>query len=132
MKMDSDRGEFDFERAISYVLITGVVFSLTLEVIGIATFYGSYGHLHVSESASYFLHGRDFLSFLLDLFRGGYSREYPILLMALGIAVLVLTPYVRVVLSVVHFMRVGNGKYVAITLFVLVLLTTCLVVVPSP
>jgi uncharacterized membrane protein len=46
--------------------------------------------------------------------------------MTLGIAILMLTPYVRVILSVIHFSRERNIKYVLITLFVLALLTISL------
>jgi uncharacterized membrane protein len=48
--------------------------------------------------------------------------------MTLGIAILMLTPYVRVILSVIHFSREKNVKYVLITFFVLALLTISLAI----
>lgn len=132
MARHSEMNESKFERAISYVLITGVVISLLFELIGILTFYRSYRDLHISENQALFLHGRNFFSFLIDLFRGGYFKKPPVLLMALGIAILILTPYVRVVMSVFYFAAVRNTKYVLITLFVLIILTLSLAIVSTP
>jgi uncharacterized membrane protein len=43
--------------------------------------------------------------------------------MALGMAILILTPYVRAVLSVVYFASRKNLTYLIVTLFVLIVLT---------
>ena len=117
-----------FERAIGHVLITGVAISLILEVIGIFIFYLSYGHFRILEGKTFFIHGRNFLYSLLGVMRGGTPHQKGLWFMGLGIAVLVLTPYVRVVLSVLHFARERNVKYVLITLFVLTLLTISLAI----
>jgi uncharacterized membrane protein len=118
--------ESKFEHAIGYVLITGVAISLVLEVIGISIYYLSYGHFRILEGKTVFIHGRNFFYSLLELVRGGLPHQKGLLLMSLGVAVLVLTPYVRVVLSVLHFAQERNVKYVLITLFVLTLLTVSL------
>ncbi len=115
-----------FEKAISYVLIAGVTISLVLEVIGIIVFYDSYGNLDVSERKEVFIRGGDFFAFVAELFHGGNRQKDGLLLMALGITTLILTPYVRVIMSVLHFVREKNIKYVLITLFVLILLTASL------
>ena len=120
--------ESKFEGAIGHVLITGVAISLILEVIGIFIFYLSYGHFRILEGKTFFVHGRNFLYSLLDLMRGGTPHQKGLWFMSLGIAVLVLTPYVRVVLSVLHFARERNVKYVLIALFVLTLLTISLAI----
>ena len=117
-----------FEQAIGHILITGVAISLVLEVIGIFIFYLSYGHFRILEGRTFFIHGRNFLYSLLELFRGGAPHQKGLWLMSLGIAVLVLTPYSRVVLSVLYFARERNVKYVLIALFVLTLLTTSLAI----
>ncbi len=132
MAIGSDLSESKFEKAISTVLISGVIGSLLLEGIGIVSFYRTYGHLRVLEKESLFLHGTNFFNFLTNLLRGNYPHESPILLMSFGIAFLVLTPYVRVALSVFYFAREKNVKYVLITVFVLILLTLSLAVVPHP
>ncbi len=118
--------ESKFEQAIGLTLIIGVSISLILEVIGIILFDTTYGDLHVSEAKLVFIRGRNFFDFVVHLFSG--QRTRPILFMTLGIAVLMLTPYVRVVLSVVFFFWEKNFKYVIITLFVLTLLTVSLAV----
>ena len=46
--------------------------------------------------------------------------------LGLGIVVLMLTPYVRVVASVLYFGLAKNPKYLLITLFVLLVLTASL------
>ena len=120
--------ESKFERVIGRVLITGVTISLVLEVIGIFIFYLSYGHFRVLEGRTFFIHGRNFLYSLLELVRGDIPHQKGLLFMSLGIVVLVLTPYVRVILSVLHFARERNIKYVLITLFVLTLLTISLAI----
>jgi uncharacterized membrane protein len=126
MAGNSDTGISKFERAVSYVLITGVITSLIIEVVGIVSFYAVYGQLNILESKGAFLHGNNFFSFLSDLIQGKYPQKGPLLMMSLGIAILILTPYVRVVMSVLYFTRERNIKYALITLFVLILLTMSL------
>jgi uncharacterized membrane protein len=46
--------------------------------------------------------------------------------MTLGITILILTPYVRVILSVLFFAWRKNIKYMLITIVVLMVLTTSL------
>lgn len=118
--------ESKFERIIGYILISGVVISLFLEVIGIILYYRSYGQFKVLEDKAVFIHGKNFFYFLVELIQGEHIRQKALWLMTLGIAILMLTPYVRVILSVIHFAREKNLKYVLITLFVFALLTISL------
>ena len=118
--------ESKFERIIGCILISGVVISLFLEVIGIILYYRSYGQFKILEDRAVFIHGKNFFYFFVELIQGEHIREKALWLMTLGIAILILTPYVRVILSVVHFSREKNLKYVLITLFVLALLTMSL------
>jgi uncharacterized membrane protein len=120
--------ESKFERIIGYILIFGVAISLFLEVIGIILYYRSYGEFKILEDKAVFIHGKNFFHFLVELIQGEQIHQKAIWLMTLGIAILMLTPYVRVILSVIHFARERNIKYVLITLFVLVLLTISLAV----
>jgi uncharacterized membrane protein len=120
--------ESKFERMIGYILISGVVISLFLEVIGIILYYRSYGQFKILEDKAVFIHGKNFFYFLVELIQGEHIRQKAIWLMTLGIAILMLTPYVRVILSVIHFSREKNVKYVLITLFVLALLTISLAI----
>ncbi len=120
--------ESKFERIIGYILISGVVISLFLEVIGIILYYRSYGQFKILEDKAVFIHGKNFFYFLVELIQGEHIRQKALWLMTLGIAILMLTPYVRVILSVIHFSREKNVKYVLITFFVLALLTISLAI----
>ncbi len=119
--------ESKFERIIAYVLISGVVISLLFEVAGMIRYYHSQGHFRILEDRSQFIHGSNFFYFLIEFVRGGYAHRKWIFLMTLGIAFLMLTPYLRVILSVFFFLKEKNIKYIVITLFVLALLTISLI-----
>jgi uncharacterized membrane protein len=116
-----------FERAISYLLIIGVITSLILELIGMIFFYHIYGNLDVSENGRMFILGDNFFNFMHRLFRGEYAQDRSIFIMVLGISILILTPYLRVIMSVFYFIYERNFKYAAITLFVLMILTISLI-----
>jgi uncharacterized membrane protein len=119
-------GESKFELAISRLLAAGVVISLILIAAGILLFYLEFGNLAVSEKKALFLQEKNFFYFLYDLFRGGNSQGRALWAMTLGIAVLILTPYARVLLSVLYFLRERDFKFSFITLLVLVILTLSL------
>ena len=121
MKADSK-----FEETISTILITGVSISLLLEIIGIFIFYHSYGHLDILEDKGMFIRGQDFFTFISELFRGGYTQKKGMFPMVLGITILILTPYARVILSVFYFLWKKDIKYTLITIFVFIILTLSL------
>ncbi len=118
-----DSSESNFELAISTLLVAGVVTSLILIGVGIFLFYAEFGSLAVSEKKIMFLREKNFFYFLHDLLRGGNSQGKELWAMTLGIAVLIFTPYARVLLSVLYFFREKDFKFCLITLFVLVILT---------
>ncbi len=120
-------GESKLEMAISYLFIIGVIISLVLEIVGIILFYHSYGKLSISQDRAVFIQGRDFFSFLYNQLKGGRTEGAAIRFMTAGVVVLLLTPYVRVILSAIYFARERNVKYVLITLFVLTVLTISLI-----
>lgn len=121
-------GETRLETWISLVLITGVVVSLALEAAGLILFYRTHHSLAISHYGAVFTRGRDFFSFfgrmLLETSKGATGLR----LMLLGIAVLILTPYLRAVMSVIYFASRRNVKYFLITLFVLTVLTMSLAI----
>jgi uncharacterized membrane protein len=119
-------GESKLETAISYLLIIGVGTSLLLEVIGLVLFYGFNANLDILEKSVAFIHGQNFFSFVFTLFQGGNTQNTAFLFMTLGLVVLILTPYIRAITSVLYFTWKKNRKYVLVTLFVLVLLTVSL------
>jgi uncharacterized membrane protein len=123
---NSNSSELKFERVISYLLITGVVISLILEIVGVVLLYRSYGNLHISREAGVYIKGHDFFSFIYQQIQNRQTTKPAILFMVLGIVVLILTPYIRVIASVVYFAWQKNLKYVLITLFVLIVVTLSL------
>jgi len=119
-------GESKLETGISYLLIGGVTVSLLLEIVGIIILYHSHGHLAISQDTSMFIQGHDFFSFIYEQFQEKHMNGSAILFMTAGIMVLILTPYFRVIASVIYFGWEKNFKYVLITLFVLVVVTLSL------
>jgi uncharacterized membrane protein len=120
--------EAKLEKTIGYLLISGVVLSLLVEMVGIVSFFNTYGHLKILQDKSMFLDGNNFFAFLYALFQGKHHLQRPILLMILGISILVLTPYIRVVLSVIYFGWKKNIPFLLITLFVFFVITLSLAI----
>ncbi len=118
--------EVGFEKAISWILITGVIISLVLEIAGVALYGISSGNLQISQDTSVFIRGHGFFSFIVQQILGENSGSSGLLLITAGITVLILTPYVRLLASVFYFAWQKNTKYVFITLFVLVVVTLSL------
>ena len=106
---------------VSYVLLTGVVASVILVVLGLAWHWLATGQLGVD----YRISGMNLFEFVIDDLRQVTSAQVrPRLLVSLGIAVLMLTPYVRVLASLLFFaFAEHNRKYVVFTGFVLSVLT---------
>ena len=125
-KNRSTDSELKFERIISYLLITGVVLCILLEVIGVVLFCHSNGSLNISRDAGVYIKGHDFFGFIYQQFRGLQTTKPAILFMTMGIVVLILTPFMRVVASFIYFSWQRNYKYIFITLFVLVVVTLSL------
>lgn len=127
MRLTNSNGdESGLETAISYLLVGGVVASLFLEIIGMASFYYSYGHLHITEKKGMFIRGDNFFRLIYGLLEGDYGQKDAVFLMTLGITILILTPYVRVILSILYFAWRKNIKYILMTIVVFMVLTTSL------
>ena len=121
-------GETKLENWVSRVLIVGVVISLILEGLGMLLLCLHSHSTAISWEPSASIHGRDFFTFLNRLVTETPAVPLPLHLMVLGIAVLMLTPYIRAVMSVFYFASVKNVKYLIITLFVLAILTISLAI----
>jgi uncharacterized membrane protein len=118
--------ESRMESAISYLMITGVIISLLLEIIGLVLYFIQNGNFQISQTSGVFIHGKDFFSFVYQVLLGKNRNGVGITLITAGLIVLILTPFLRVVLSVIYFSSEKNMKYVWITLFVLVVITLSL------
>jgi len=125
--MKRNGSEEKLELVISYILMIGVVSSVVVEAIGILNYYYVNRDLTIAFQPQYALKGRDFFSYsgatLLTLIQGNWT---PLQILALGLVLLMMTPYVRVLASVVYFGVVKNVKYIIITAFVLIILTASL------
>lgn len=109
------------DAVVGYVLLTGVLLSALLVVAGLAWHWINTGQLGVEYS----LAKMNLFEFLVAEARNVLSGEVrPRLLISLGISVLLLTPYVRVLTSLAFFATVErNVKYSVFTGFVLAVLT---------
>jgi uncharacterized membrane protein len=128
MKLDKvGNGESSLETIISYLLITGVIISLCLEITGLVLFSRLYHNLYILPGdKSLFIQGLNFFIFLYTIARGEGMANQAVLFMTLGVAVLILTPYIRVIASFIYFSWKKDYKYALITLFVLIILTVSL------
>lgn len=120
-------GESKLETFISYLLIIGVVVSMVLLVTGLVLFYRSYGQFNILlQDKAMLIQGQNFFGFLWNLTDTGQLAGNAVLFITLGIAVLVLTPYLRVIASAFYFVLRKDYKYAVITVFVLIALTLSL------
>jgi uncharacterized membrane protein len=109
---------------VGYVLLGGVSLSFVLIAAGVAWRWINTGRLGMEYTIS----SMNLFEFLLaDLRQVASAALRPRLLVSLGIAVLMLTPYVRVLASLCFFALVEhNWRYAAFTGFVLAVLTYAL------
>ena len=112
---------FDMEILIGYILLVGVLLSMALLVIGLAWHWAKTGHLRLE----YPIMGMNLFEFVqLSLRQIVSGTIHPRLMVNLGIAVVMFTPYVRVLASMLYFaLAERNRKYTLFTAFVLSVLT---------
>lgn len=115
---------FDMEDLVSSILRNGMLISMGL--IGTGMVLWRLGRSHVSFG--YNLQAKSVPELLFkDLRQIGSPEQWPTLLVHLGIAVLLLTPYLRVVASTIYFAWVEHRwKQALLTSFVLIVLTVIL------
>ncbi len=112
---------FDMESLVGYILLAGVLLSVALLAIGFVWRWVRVGNLRFEHS----IVGMNFFEFILSTLRQMASHALrPRLFLNMGIGVLMLTPFVRVLASVFYFAFVEhNWKYTLFTGFVLSVLT---------
>jgi uncharacterized membrane protein len=117
----TDQTRFGADLIVGYTLLTGVLLSLGLIATGLAWHWAVYG----TWQLDYVLPTTSVAGFIAtDLEQAAGGRIRPRLFVNSGLAVLLLTPYVRVLLSMVYFMLFErNLKYTIVTAFVLATLT---------
>lgn len=110
------------ESMISVVLATGVVLSLVILTIALALYMSSTGP-EVVLSEEYRVYSPNFFEYMKNIAKIDFV---PSGLMAIGLILLMLTPYARVVASFIYFSARRDLKYSLITAFVLIVLTVSL------
>jgi uncharacterized membrane protein len=112
---------FDMEQLIGLVLLVGVLSSMFLIVAGCVWRWINTGHLQLE----YEIPATNLYQFWIEGVRQAIAGAWrPRLLINLGIALLMATPYFRVLISVFLFAFVQrNLKYTLFTLFVFCILT---------
>lgn len=109
------------EILVSYILLGGVLLSIGLILAGLAWHWVLDGNLQIV----YPIAGMNLFQFIAsELLQAGSDLLRPRLLVSLGISVLLLTPFTRVLASVIYFALADrNLKYTLFTAFVLSVLT---------
>ena len=113
---------------ISWILRIGVTVSLVLELAGVILYTIQTGSQSLDLSAAWQFKGGNFFDFASTTVTSIGSNLSPLNVMSLGVMILMLTPYVRVVAGVIYYGVQKDWRYVGITLFVLAVITTGLAV----
>lgn len=112
----------DLESAAGYVLLGGLLLSLAFLVAGLV------GHWIAGTAVARSISPRSVLSLLTGGLRGLASGpRTPSVLIELGLALLLLTPFARVLTTLGFFVARRDWKYAVMTAFVAAVLTACLV-----
>jgi uncharacterized membrane protein len=115
----------DLETVISYILMIGVLVSLAVEVVGLG-YYATTESLQVDFTSRWQTSGNDFFAYAWGTLLSLGVGATPVTLISLGIVLLMVTPYLRVLASLLYFTVERNPKYALISLFVLAVLTISL------
>jgi len=117
----SKRIALDPDSIAGYILLLGILLSISLAVIGLAWHFAVEGNLWVN----YTIVGVNFAGFLQSIIRDLVSGPLrPELLISSSIAVLMMTPYVRLLFSLFYFAIIdSNWKYAILTSICLFILT---------
>ena len=109
------------DHLIGYILLSGVLLSAALMLAGLGWHWAASGDPRMEAP----LAGVNLFQLVAaDLREVASGRLRPHLLINLGLAVLLLTPYVRVTASMLYFAAAErNWKYTLFTSFVFILLT---------
>ena len=113
--------QLEMDVLVGYILLCGVLLSMALIVAGLLWKYIQTGGVRLE----YELAGMNLFQFVVsEIHLAALGQIRPRLLINMGIVVLMLTPFFRVLASVVYFLVVlKNWKYTTFTLFVLLVLT---------
>ncbi|HLX73625.1 MAG TPA: DUF1634 domain-containing protein [Terriglobales bacterium] len=121
LESSAESRQLEMDVLVGYILLGGVLLSMLLIVIGLVWKYIESGGVRLD----YELAGMNLFQFVISEVHIAVLGEIrPRLLINMGIVVLMLTPFFRVLASMVYFFVVlKNWKYTVFTLFVLLVLT---------
>ncbi len=109
---------------ISWILRAGVGLSLALETLGIMLNYLQTGESSLTvPSAAWLAKGGNFFGFASTSVGSVFSGASPAGITALGVSVLMLTPYSRIIAALIYYTLERDWKYVYITFFVFLVIT---------
>jgi uncharacterized membrane protein len=111
------------ESLIGLVLATGVILSLAILVIALGFYLADTGP-EIILSDKYRVISPNFFDYVKKLASMSFGASS---LMAIGLILLMLTPYARIIASFTYFAARRDLKYTLITAFVLVVLTISLI-----
>lgn len=112
------------ERSISYTLRGGVILSFALVLGGLILGYADGGYSGGSRDASRLLSVNSRVPHTLPAIVHGVGHGSPDSWIALGLLVLLITPIIRVAVSIAGFAHLRDHTYTFITTIVLALLAT--------
>ena len=113
-------------RIIAILMTAGITAGVLFELVGMVLYYHARGGLDVSMDRTAFIHGQNVLFLIYEIVQTVGRQGGGIFFLTLGIGVLIITPYLRVLISVVYFVWKKDYRYVSITLLVLIILTLSL------
>lgn len=121
MRRNATALEHRMESLVGLILLVGVLTSAALLLTGLAWHWAATGNL----TFDYQIKNLNLFQFVVTDLRLAFAGRFrPRLFLSLGIAALLLTPYVRVLASMVFFAFVEkNLKYAVFTAFVFAVLT---------
>lgn len=115
-----DAKGLDIEGMIGGLLLAGLLASIGCIAAGLVWHWAATGTLHVDQT----LPATSLAAFLVaDARTVASGHAGPRRLIDVGIGILLVTPYLRVLASMLYFLVVGNRKYTVFTAIVLALLT---------
>ncbi|MCL7382912.1 MAG: DUF1634 domain-containing protein [Thaumarchaeota archaeon] len=115
------KNDTSLERIISYVLVGGVLASLILGLTGLVSYY-----LENRLCLEIPLNGQSTL--LLGRFFNQAFQMNSYTLLSASILIILFTPYIRVLTSIIYFVKTRDYKFVILTSTVFITLTIILLV----
>jgi uncharacterized membrane protein len=118
-------GPTSLQLGISWILRIGVILSVLFNAAGLLLDYAQTGSasLNLAPGSSWNVKAGNFFDFAYSTTRSLSGGLTPVALASLGIVVLMLTPYIRIIAAVFYYSVERDWKYVAITSFVFAVIT---------